>query len=73
MSEDDKQVFFSWLDEFFESRLGVSLAARGEAEVKEEVSPGPAPAAVPTIQQTSRPITPPKPVRSDEMRRPYGH
>lgn len=73
MSEDDKQVFFSWLDEFFESRLGVSLAARGEAEVQKVVSPGPAPAAVPTIQQTSRPITPPKPVRSDEMRRPYGH
>lgn len=50
-TEADKQVFFSWLDEFFESRLNINIAAKE---------------TLPTVQRSNRSATPPKPpVRAD--------
>ncbi|PSR72997.1 hypothetical protein PHLCEN_2v11101 [Hermanssonia centrifuga] len=47
LSPEDKQALFAWLDEFFERFLNIKIPSR-----KIE----------PTIQRTSRPVTPPRPV-----------
>ncbi|KAI0684690.1 hypothetical protein BC835DRAFT_1536158 [Cytidiella melzeri] len=49
LSPPDKEVLFSWLDEFFERRLNITIPPRN---------------SVPTVQTSSRPITPVKPVCS---------
>lgn len=47
LSPEDKQVFFSWLDEFFERLLNIKIPPRQTD---------------PSVQVASRPVTPPRPV-----------
>jgi hypothetical protein len=47
LSQSDKEVFFSWLDEFFERRLNIKIPPRH---------------TTPTVQVSSRPLTPLKAV-----------
>lgn len=47
LSSEDKEVLFSWLDEFFERQLNIKIVPRQTQ---------------PTVQRTSCPVTPPKPV-----------
>lgn len=48
LSAKDKEVFFSWLDEFFSRQLNITIPPRS---------------AGPTVQSTGRPSAPPRPVR----------
>ncbi|TFK92889.1 hypothetical protein K466DRAFT_643099 [Polyporus arcularius HHB13444] len=67
LSPEDKQIFFSWLDEFFARYLHVSVPPRTADTVQHvKVTPGgrtPSPmTGPPQVQRTSRPKTPPRPM-----------
>ncbi|KAI0696393.1 hypothetical protein C8T65DRAFT_814378 [Cerioporus squamosus] len=67
LSPEDKQTFFSWLDEFFARYLHVAIPPRTTADTVQHVKvpPGartPSPmTGQPQVSRTSRPKTPPRP------------